>query len=149
MRQTAKTPSAQAKKVIQELLRQIGLARQGGECFFLGKWINGKTHAYCTSNETKDGHITMQYDHLESRSKNVSYADSRLGVVICQGLHGWKSFNDANKKIYDADIKKYLTPETITLWKRVEDDKKSYPMGIYEWNKTIIALTAELQQLKA
>lgn len=146
MRQTSKTPSAQTKKRIQELLRQIGLARQEGICFFSGKEIGGKTHLECTSKQTKDGHIIMQYDHLNPREHNVSFADARLGIVICQGLHGWKSFNDGNKRLYDAAAKHYLPPDIVKLWELVEADRKSHPMGAWEWQKIELALTQDLAQ---
>ncbi len=147
MRQTSKTPSAIAKKEIQELLRQIGLVKQKGKCFFAGKEISGKIHSYCTSKDTKDGHLIMQYDHLNPREKNVSFANPDLGVVICQGVHGWKSFSDTNKKLYDQAVRKYLSPKRRKLWKRVEADQKSYPMSAWDWAKEEIALIQELKTL--
>lgn len=145
MRKNANTPSALAKVEIQELLRQVGLKWQNGTCFFLGKKIGGKVHSRCTSKETKDGHIVMQYDHLNPRERNVSYANPLLGLVICQGLHGWKSFNDSNKKLYDDAARKYISVERRKLWKKVEEDHKSYLMTLWDWEKEIISLKAELQ----
>ena len=147
MRLHAKTDSAKLKVEIQALLRQIALKRQDGLCFFLGKAIGGRRHAYCTSNLTKDGHIVMQYDHLLSRAKNVSFANPDLGVAICQGLHGWKSVSDGNKKLYDIAAKKYVGARIRKLWKRCEDDGGTYPMGAWEWSKEIIWLKTVLKEL--
>jgi hypothetical protein len=145
MRQHAKTPSAQAKVRIQALLREIGIARQKGICFFAGKEVNGRIHE--CSGWRNDGELVLQYDHLNPREKNVSFADSRLGLVICKGIHGWKSFSDANKKIYDDAARKYISPAQRKLWRRVENDHKNYPMGAWEWTKCEMALTQELKEI--
>jgi len=144
MRTTSKTPSAQAKKEIQELLRQVGLKWQKGKCFFEDKEINGKIHSDCSGFAPSDGHLILQYDHLNPRERNVSYANPLLGIIVCKGLHGWKSFSDTNKQIYDKAAKKYLHPARKKLWKQVEDDRKSYPMSAWDWQKEIIYLKSLL-----
>lgn len=142
MKKKSNTPSSLAKQEIQRLLREVGLKRQDGLCFFLGKQVGGKRHE--CSGWANDGHLVLQYDHLNPRERNISYANPDLGVVICKGLHGWKSFSDGNKKLYDKVAMKYLSPARRKLWRRVEADRKSYPMVLWDWQKEIIALKKEL-----
>ena len=83
------------KDRIQAILRQIAIIRDGGCVLapFQGK--DGIPHC---NGYRKDGELVLQYDHLNSRGFNVSYADARLGVIICKGHHGWKHMTDNNKK---------------------------------------------------
>jgi hypothetical protein len=133
------------KDRIQTLLRAIALIRDGGCVLapFQGK--NGIP--YCNGYR-KDGEMIYQYDHLNSRAFNVSYADPRLGVIICKGHHGWKTFTDNNKKLYDALVRKIIGPARSKLWDRVETDRKTYHMGVYEWQKVELGLAAELKKMK-
>ena len=140
MRTTSKTESAQAKQRIQELLRKIGLQRQKGKCFFEGKVVDYRVHQ--CSGWRADGELVMQYDHLNSRAYNVSYANPDCGVVICKGLHLWKKYH---KDTYDKAARKYIGKKRRELWDRVADDKKIYPMSAYDWMKCELALKEELK----
>jgi hypothetical protein len=94
---------------------------------------------------TKDGHTVLQYDHLNSRGFNVSFADVRLGVILCQGHHTWKTFRA--KKQYDELVRQIIGPERAALWDHVENDRKVYPMSAWDWAKVEIGLQQELQSL--
>jgi hypothetical protein len=144
LNKNSKTSSSQMKAEIQDLLRRYSLQRDGG-CVFRGIWFNGKVHQ-CSSNQTKDGHLVLQYDHLNPRERNVSYANPDLGVIICQGLHGWKSFSDYNKQIYDEAVRDIIGPERSSLWDRVKQDHKSYPKSAWDWQKDIIYLKSLLNE---
>lgn len=142
MRQTSLTPTAQSKKRIQALARAIGIVRDGG-CVFRDREINGAPH-YC-SGWRGDGQVVLQYDHLNSRRFSVSFADVRLGVIICRGLHGWKKWN---KEIYDEAVREVIGPERTALWDIVKKDRKSYLMTSWDWAKVEIALTKDLEEMK-
>jgi hypothetical protein len=92
-----------------------------------------------------NGELVLQYDHLNSRAFNVSYADIRLGVILCKGHHGWKHFSDRNKKMYDEIMRKMIEPKRRALWDAVEADRRDYPMGLWDWQKVELALTDQLK----
>lgn len=92
----------------------------------------------------KTGELILQFDHLNSRSFNISYGVSELGVTLCKGHHGWKHFTDRNKKLYDSIIREIISPERVTLWDRVEADRKTYTFTVYDWLNIEAALAQEL-----
>lgn len=107
LRQNGKSETAKCKVRIQALLRELALLRDGGCVLFE---VGGTGNIpYCGSAPTKDGHTILQYDHLNSRGFNVSFADIRLGVILCQGHHAWKTFRA--KKQYDILIRQIIGPE--------------------------------------
>lgn len=134
------------KNRIQALLRQIGLIRDKGCVLapFQGK--NGIP--YCNGYRS-DGELIYQYDHLNSRAHNVSYAEPKLGVILCKGHHGWKSFTDNNKKKYDALVRTIIGPERTKLWDKVEEDRRTYPMTKWDWEKVELGLEIELKKLRS
>jgi hypothetical protein len=147
LRSHGKSETAKCKVRIQELLRQLALIRDGG-CVLFDAAGTGNI-PYCHSQDTKDGHMVMQYDHLNSRQFNVSYADLRLGVILCQGHHKWKHSSKRNEKEYDALVRQIIGPERATLWDRVENDRKTYAMSAWDWAKVEIALTKDLAEARA
>lgn len=142
LKRKGSTDTSKTKDRIQALCRQIALIRDGG-CIFDGNasvgWCNGFKN---------DGGLVYQYDHLNSRAFNVSFADVRLGVILCKGHHGWKHFSDANKKLYDRLVREIIGPKRTKLWDLVEEDRKIYPMSAWDWAKVEIALTKDLEDLK-
>jgi hypothetical protein len=100
----SKHPTALIKKHIQALLRELAIRRDGG-CVLRRDVTHGYIIPACNG-YAKSGELVLQYDHLNSRVFNVSYADIRLGVTLCKGHHGWKHFSDRNKKMYDEIIRK-------------------------------------------
>lgn len=135
--------TAKVKEEIQAVLREIGLIRDGG-CVF---------RAYpghiCTG-FAKDGHLILQYDHLVTRANSATYADPGLGVIVCKGIHGWKSVGgNARKAQYDAIVRTLISPERVALWDRCEAEAWKPSRGAaYNWSVTLAALKQELSGLK-
>ena len=75
------SPSNDIKDEIQGLLRSIAIIRDGG-CVLRDYPQTGKCGGY-----TKDGNLILQYDHLNSRTHSISFADERLGVLVCKRHH--------------------------------------------------------------
>jgi hypothetical protein len=147
LRSHGKSETAKCKLRIQELLRQLALLRDGG-CVLWPLAGTGNI-PYCHSQDTKDGHMVMQYDHLNSRQFNVSFADLRLGVILCQGHHKWKHSSKRNEKEYDALIRQIIGLQRADFWDRAENDRKIYSMGLWEWTKVELALTQDLARARA
>lgn len=141
-----KEETAQTVKVrIQSLLRAIAIERDK-ECVLTP--FQGKNSIPYCNGYRNDGELVLQYDHLNSRAFNVSFADPRLGVLVCKGHHGWKSFGDNNKKLYDKLIRNIIGTARADLWDKVEQDRRTYPMGRADWLVIEISLRAELNKLK-
>src|ERR1700676_2361744 len=113
LRLTSKNPTAQCKDRIQALLRPITILRDGG-CVLRGQWGVPICNGY-----RADGQLVLQFDHLNPRSRNISYGDPRLGVCVCKGHHGWKN---GNKDEYDRLVKVIIGPERSALLERVKAD---------------------------
>lgn len=104
MRQNAKTPSAQSKVRIQALLRQIAIKRD--------KTCVLRAIRHCNDE-------VLQYDHLITRANSATYADPRLGVLLCRSCHGWKHWHERE---YNALVKTLLPEDRVTLWDKCEQD---------------------------
>jgi len=129
-------------------LRAIAILRDGG-CVLRFSEIQMEYGIKECSGWRQDGELILQYDHLKSRQFNVSFADIRLGVILCKGHHGWKHFTDANKKLYDRILTKIVGPERAALWERVENYRKTYLMTLWDWQKVEMALKQELVAQRA
>ena len=141
LRRQGKSETSKLKREIQGYLRTLAIKRDGGcvlRTFFSDDIppCNGYT---------KNGDLILQYDHLNPRGFNVSYADIRLGVTLCKGHHGWKKWN---KERYDGVVRELIGEERAALWDKVKTDRRSHPMGAYEWAKIAIALKAEIKTIK-
>lgn len=110
-----KSDTAQLKQAIQDELLRIVLKRDGG-CF-----LNGKFGHVC-SGWRKDGTVVHQADHLIERSNSATYADPRLVVCVCKGIHAWKHFKKSNHDQYNAWVRQLLPPDRVTLWDACERD---------------------------
>lgn len=135
MRRYAQNESAQLKKEIQRLVREIVIKRDGG-CILRGiRHCGGYV-----------GRSVLQADHLVSRSNSATYADSRLIVCLCRPCHG--GFKQWHQKEYDALVKTILPPERVALWERCEMDSwRPKRTSAYDWKLEITALRQELAQL--
>jgi hypothetical protein len=148
LRQHSKTPSAQAKDRIQALLREISILRDGG-CFLRNTTELGS----CGSKPTKDGHIILQFDHLITRARNISYGESRLGVCVCERHHYYHSVRmkydhpELFEK-YEELAREHIGPDNAALWDKVKADRKTYTFTTYDWLKIEAALAHELKLLK-
>jgi hypothetical protein len=134
-----KSDTAQTKKRIQDLVREIVMRRDGG-CIF--------RHSYDVSGcngFAKDGHLILQADHLITRANSATYADTRLIVCLCKGHHGWKKWHERE---YNALVRTLLSPERAKLWDDCERDSwRPHRTGAYDWMLAEAALKQELAVL--
>ena len=138
-----KSESAQHKNRIQDLLRAIVIARDGG-CI-----LRGSFDAPACGGYTKAGELILQADHLVTRANSATYADSRLVVCLCKAHHGWKSVGgNARKAQYDAIVRSILPRDRVKLWDACERDSV-HPHRYYaqDWRLAIAALEQELRHL--
>lgn len=139
MRTTSKTPSAQAKKRIQALLRELVIKRDGG-CVLRDYEQTGECGGYAP----KAGHLILQAEHLVSRARSVSYGDPRNVICLCQRHHGyWK---EQNSRLYWEIVQDIIGPDRWAYVKRVEADHKPYPMATNDWLKVEVALKQDIKQ---
>ena len=129
-----KSDTARAKDEIQKLLRALAIKNQK-EC-----WV--KLQGITEFGECDE---VQQYDHLETRAKNISYADPRLGVLVCKRHHFYHgSPRREQVEQYENLVREFIGPERAKLWERVRKDTKSYPKLLWDWQKDIMFLKAEL-----
>jgi hypothetical protein len=76
-----KSDVALIKDDIQAYCRDIVILRDGG-CIFRNE------PGHVCSGFAKDGHLILQADHLITRANSATYADTRLIVCVCKGIHG-------------------------------------------------------------
>jgi hypothetical protein len=143
IRQKSQSPTAEAKDSIQALLRAIVIVRDGG-CIL--RMIIYRDFPPCNG-YTKAGELVLQFDHLITRANSATYADSRLGVCVCKGHHGWKKYHEAE---YNALVRSLLPPDRVTLWDRAEAERhRSHARkGSYDWRLEEAALRQELATLE-
>lgn len=140
LRKQSKSETSKCKVRIQALLREIAIKRDGG-CVLRYFPTTGPCGGF-----RKDGELILQAEHLNTRERNISYGDMRNIVCLCQRHHGY--FKPQYSRLYWEIIEKVIGPERWEWLKKVEADRKSYPMGIYEWSKIEMALRQELKACK-
>jgi len=130
------------KQDIQDLVRDIVIKRDGGCIFRNESW-------HTCSGFAKDGHLILQADHLITRGNSETFADTRLIVCVCKGIHGWKSVGSNMRKAeYDERVKKILPKTRVKLWEDCEKNRfNSYRMSAYDWKLEIVNLKSELKDL--
>ena len=135
--------TADLKKEIQDLVREIVILRDGG-CIFK------KEKGHICSGYANDGHLILQADHLMSRGNSGTFADTRLIVCVCKGIHGWKSVgSNLRKKEYDERVRKLISKERVELWDEWEAKRfSSTRMSAYDWKLEIVNLKSELEEYK-
>ena len=126
------SPTAQLKREIQRLVREIVIKRDGG-CIL--RYIR-----HC------DPDAVLQADHLITRSNSATYADTRLIVCLCKPCHG--GYKKWHKEKYDALVKTVIPKERVKLW----DDSlalQHIPKRTYanDWKLAIVALEQELKEI--
>ena len=136
--------TAALKQEIQDLVREIVIARDGG-CVFRN--LEGYAADLPTCNGyRKDGQLVLQADHLITRANSATYADTRLIVCVCKGHHGWKRWH---QKEYEMLVRSLIGKERAALWDRCEADSWR-PTRRYQadWTLAVAALRNELSQLQ-
>lgn len=137
--------TAQCKVRIQGLLRAIVIQRDGG-CF--ARFYSGMGECGPYRN---DGQLILQYDHLNTRARNISYGDPRLGVCVCPNHHyhhhnNMRAVHPEVWERYMKNVKEFIGADRVRLLESVQADMKSYPMGLWDWTKVEIALKGELAE---
>lgn len=139
---SSKDTSANTKKRIQQLLRQIVIARDGG-CL-----LAGSDNLECGPYRT-DGAVILQADHLVTRRNSATYADPRLVVCLCQRHHAKKSPPAPNHQINEVNqiIAERLEPWRVELWERAENETwHSTRYTLHDWQQEEMALKQQLDQ---
>src|SRR5829696_4299006 len=96
LRLQSHSETAEIKREIQAVARDIVIARDGGCVLRNVRRCGGEP-----------GFAVLQADHLITRSNSGTYADTRLIVCLCKSCHAWKSLGgNAGKTQYDALVKK-------------------------------------------
>ncbi len=120
--------TAESKKEIQSLLREICIKRDQG-CVLRDYADTGR----CSG--------PLQAEHLNSRSNTVSFADTRNIVCLCRTHHiFWKP---QNSQRYWEIIEEVIGPTRWEYVKKVIADKKAYKVDL---KLAIVALKQELKQ---
>lgn len=133
-----KSDVARCKRRIQALLREIVILRDGG-CLLRRYPEAGRCGGYAP----KTGNLVLQAEHLITRERNISYGDLRNIVALCARHHQF--FKPQNSRLYWTLIHKAIGPERSAWLDRVEADRKSYPMGLWDWEKVELSLQKELE----
>jgi hypothetical protein len=136
IRNKSKSSSAQTKRRIQALLRQIAIRRDGG-CV-----LRGFAEAGICGPRKSDGELILQAEHLISRARSFSFGDMRNIGCVCRYHHFY--FKQRNGRLYWEMIEKIIGPERWAWIKRAKADHKSYPTGLGDWLKIEMALKQEL-----
>jgi hypothetical protein len=131
------------KDEIQETVRQIVIARDGGCIFsFPADDDVDLSNVPDCNGYAKDGHLILQADHLITRANAATYPDTRLIVCVCKGHHGWKRWNEAR---YNEIVRTLIGKERCKLWDKMHDERyKPTRKFTYDWNLELAALKQEL-----
>lgn len=139
LRRLGKSDTAETKRQIQSLLRDICLIRDRA-CIL---------HKHRCGAIVGDAGVVWQADHLLSRSNSATYGDSRLVVLICKSCHGWKSLgSNLRKAEYDALVRTILPPERVALWDMAELEAGRHKGVKMDWTLVLLALRRELEVLE-
>lgn len=136
LRVAGKSTTAQIKKEIQALLRQIVMKRDGG-CVLRHFPKTGACGGY-----RKDGELILQAEHLHTRSNSASFADTRLVVCLCQRHHIFYKPQHADE--YYRAVKEHIGEERTKLLERVQADHRPHKM---DWVMEKLALEQELENI--
>ena len=141
MRIRADNDTNRVKDSIQDLVRQIVIARDGG-CILDGQYGGSPT----CSGYAKDGHLILQADHLITRANAATYFDTRLIVCVCKGHHGWKKWNEAR---YNEIVRTLISSERAALWDKANAARyQPHRKYTYDWQCELAALKQELAAYK-
>lgn len=124
--------TAQLKKEIQRLVREVVMVRDKGCILREARRCGGEI-----------GKAVIQADHLITRANSATYADTRLIVCVCRNCHFWKKYHE---KEYDLLVKQIISKERVDLWDRcIADRLRPVRMGAHDWKLEIINLKSELK----
>lgn len=136
------TDTNDVKDSIQSLVREVALIRDGGCVFREHADEMGACGGY-----RNDGELVLQFDHLNTRARNVSFSDVRLGVIACKRHHIF--FKPQYGHVYERVVREVIGPERCALLDRVRADQKPYRYTLSDWKREESALRSELASLRA
>lgn len=130
--------SAELKREIQAILREIVILRDGG-CFL--RHFHHRTRRVC-GGWRNDGKLILQAEHLHTRANAASFADSRLVVCICRDHHiFWKPQHSAE---YNQLAGEFIGKDKTALWHRIRSDRGIHKVDL---KLELLALKGELKKL--
>ena len=132
LRPKSKSEVALTKDRIQKLLREIAI-KIYGTCVLADYPEAGPCGTY-----REDGELIVQAEHLNTRERNISFSDMRNIVLLCKNHHFY--FKKQYGRLYWELIRKVIGEKRWEYLKRVEADKKSYNMSLWDWKKCELAL---------
>lgn len=132
---------AKAKDRIQAKIRAIAIRRDGG-CVFREYPESGQCGGY-----RNDGELILQFDHLNTRARNISYGDPRLGICVCLRHHFY--YKKQYPTEYERIVREAIGEYRAALLDRVREDRRSYHFTHSDWLKLEIALDQELNHEKS
>lgn len=127
LRVVGHSTTAELKKEIQALLRQIVIKRDGG-CFLRGYAHRIAPQYMACGPYRNDGKLVLQAEHLHSRSNANSFSDSRLVVCVCMRHHIF--YKPQHSAEYNELAREYIGPQTAALWDRVRDDRSAWKVDL-------------------
>ena len=142
LKKQSSSPVAQCKRRIQALLREIKMLEQGGVC-----WVEKYPDLMRLLGPHDD---VWQYDHCNTRARNISYGDSRLGVGVCKRHHYFHdtTYDKEKKAAYEKGMLKFIGPANRKLLKMVKEDRRSHTFTEFDWALIEIQLKKEVETLK-
>jgi hypothetical protein len=139
IRVAGKSTTAEVKREIQALLREIVMIRDK-KCILHG--------VRCNHEVGMEG-VVWQAEHLVERSNSATFADHRLVVLVCRNCHGWKHFKKSNHDQYDAWVKMKLPTDRKALWEMCEKNIwQPRRTTAFDWKLEKLALEAVLRNLQ-
>lgn len=121
------------KEEIQATARAIVIKRDGG-CVLRHYPKTGLCGAY-----KKNGELILQAEHLNTRARMATFADTRLIVCLCQRHHIYWKPQHADE--YFKLIKEIIGKERSALLERVQNDYKAHKVDL---KLELLALKKEL-----
>lgn len=136
LRLAGHSTTADLKKEIQALLRQIVIKRDEG-CILRNYPSTGQCGGY-----RKDGELILQAEHLHTRSNAASFSDSRLVVCLCSRHHIFYKPQHADE--YYQVVRKHIGTIRSLLLDRVQQDYSPHKVDL---KMELIALKQEFKKL--
>lgn len=133
----SKAPVPLCKDRIQKLIRELAIRRDGG-CVLRHYAEAGQCGGY----GKVSGELILQGEHLNTRERNISFADMRNIVCLCLRHHGY--FKPQESKLYWELIERHLDKKTWEWYQRVKADGKTYHMTLDDWIKIEIELKSQI-----
>ena len=92
------------------------------------------------------GGLILQADHLNTRARNISYAEPDLIVCVC--LHHHIFWKKQNPKKYEELARDFIGAKRTKFLDKCINDRNSYNYVLSDWLKIEIILVKSLTKLK-